>query len=122
MPAGGPWRRSLVEHFIFGFGLYDQALSIAPLHHLSLAFLELAELPSPHGPTTCDAPSNDRRGVLRPRLFARMLRPDAARCLCEIARAGEMAVHAGSIKRDHLQMLLSIPQSLSGSRAVQRKR
>src|SRR5215471_8454434 len=66
----------LVEHLIFGFGLYDQALSIAQLHHLSLAYLELAEQPSPHAPTTCDAPSNARRDVFRPRLFARM--PQAA--------------------------------------------
>ena len=30
-----------------------------------------------------------------------------------------MAVHAGSINRDHVHMLLSIPPSLSVSRAVQ---
>jgi len=30
-----------------------------------------------------------------------------------------MAIHAGSIDRDHVHMLLSIPPSLSASRAVQ---
>jgi len=30
-----------------------------------------------------------------------------------------MVVHAGSIKRDHVHMLLSIPSSLSVSRALQ---
>jgi REP element-mobilizing transposase RayT len=39
--------------------------------------------------------------------------------LCETARAHEMVVHAGSINRDHVHMLLSIPPSLSVSRAVQ---
>jgi len=39
--------------------------------------------------------------------------------LRETARAHEMAVHAGSINRDHVHMLLSIPPSLSVSRAVQ---
>jgi putative transposase len=37
----------------------------------------------------------------------------------ETARAHEMVVHAGSINRDHVHMLLSIPPSLSVSRAVQ---
>ena len=39
--------------------------------------------------------------------------------LGETARAHEMVVHAGSINRDHVHMLLSIPPSLSVSRAVQ---
>jgi putative transposase len=39
--------------------------------------------------------------------------------LRETARAHEMLVHAGSINRDHVHMLLSIPPSLSVSRAVQ---
>ncbi len=39
--------------------------------------------------------------------------------LRETARAHEMAVHAGSINRDHVPMLLSIPPSLSVWRAVQ---
>ena len=39
--------------------------------------------------------------------------------LRETARAHEMAVHAGSINRDHAYMLLSIAPSLSASRAVQ---
>ena len=39
--------------------------------------------------------------------------------LRETARAHEMVVHAGSINRDHVPMLLSIPPSLSVSRAVQ---
>ena len=38
--------------------------------------------------------------------------------LRETARAHEMVVHAGSINRDHVHMLLSIPPSLSVSRAV----
>ena len=37
----------------------------------------------------------------------------------ETARAHEMVIHAGSINRDHVHMLLSIPPSLSVSRAVQ---
>jgi putative transposase len=39
--------------------------------------------------------------------------------LRETARAHEMVVNAGSINRDHVHMLLSIPPSLSVSRAVQ---
>ena len=39
--------------------------------------------------------------------------------LRETARAHEMVVHAGSINRDHVHMLLSIPPSLSVSRAAQ---
>ena len=39
--------------------------------------------------------------------------------LRETARAHEMVVHAGSINRDHVHMLLSIPPNLSVSRAVQ---
>ena len=39
--------------------------------------------------------------------------------LRKTARAHEMAVRAGSINRDHVHMLLSIPSSLSVSRAVQ---
>ena len=39
--------------------------------------------------------------------------------LRETARAHEMVMHAGSINRDHVHMLLSIPPSLSVSRAVQ---
>jgi putative transposase len=38
--------------------------------------------------------------------------------LRETARAHEMVIHAGSINRDHVHMLLSIPPSLSVSRAV----
>src|SRR5215831_11955911 len=34
-------------------------------------------------------------------------------------RAHEMVVHAGSINRDHVHIFLSIPPSLSVSRAVQ---
>jgi putative transposase len=39
--------------------------------------------------------------------------------LRETARAFEMVVHAGSVNHDHVHMLLSIPPSLSVSRAVQ---
>ena len=39
--------------------------------------------------------------------------------LRETARAHEIVVHAGSINRDHVHLLLSIPPSLSVSRAVQ---
>ena len=39
--------------------------------------------------------------------------------LRETARAHEMVVHAGSINRDHVHMLISIPPNLSVSRAVQ---
>lgn len=39
--------------------------------------------------------------------------------LREAARAHEMVIHAGSINRDHVHMLLSIPPNLSVSRAVQ---
>jgi putative transposase len=39
--------------------------------------------------------------------------------LRETAQAHEMVVHAGSINRDHVHMLLSIPPGLSVSRAVQ---
>ena len=39
--------------------------------------------------------------------------------LRETARAHEMMIHAGSINRDHVHMLLSIPPNLSVSRAVQ---
>ena len=39
--------------------------------------------------------------------------------LRETTRAHAMVVHAGSINRDHVHMLLSIPPSLSVSRAVQ---
>lgn len=39
--------------------------------------------------------------------------------LRETARAHVMMIHAGSINRDHVHMLLSIPPSLSVSRAVQ---
>src|SRR5262249_12068897 len=37
----------------------------------------------------------------------------------ETARAHEMIIHAGSINREHVHLLLSIPPSLSVSRAVQ---
>ena len=37
----------------------------------------------------------------------------------ETARAHEMVIHAGSINRDHVHLLVSIPPSLSVSRAVQ---
>jgi putative transposase len=39
--------------------------------------------------------------------------------LRETARAHEMMIHAGAVNRDHVHMLLSIPPSLSVSRAVQ---
>jgi putative transposase len=39
--------------------------------------------------------------------------------LREIARAKEMQIYAGSINRDHVHMLISIPPQLSVSRAVQ---
>lgn len=39
--------------------------------------------------------------------------------LRETARPHEMAVHDGSINRDHVHMLMSIPPNLSVSRAVQ---
>ena len=39
--------------------------------------------------------------------------------LRETAQAHEMLIHAGSINRDHVHMLLSIPPHLSVSRAVQ---
>jgi putative transposase len=39
--------------------------------------------------------------------------------LRETARAHEMVIHAGAINRDHVHLLLSIPPSLSVSRAVQ---
>ena len=39
--------------------------------------------------------------------------------LREIAMAHEMHIHAGSINRDHVHMLISIPPNLSVSRAVQ---
>ena len=39
--------------------------------------------------------------------------------LRETAAAHEMVIHAGSVNRDHVHMLLSIPPSLSVSRAVQ---
>ncbi|HEY2231537.1 MAG TPA: transposase, partial [Xanthobacteraceae bacterium] len=39
--------------------------------------------------------------------------------LRETAIAHEMVVHAGSVNRDHVHMLVSIPPSLSVSRAVE---
>jgi putative transposase len=39
--------------------------------------------------------------------------------LREIARSKEMTIYAGSINRDHVHMLISIPPQLSVSRAVQ---
>jgi putative transposase len=39
--------------------------------------------------------------------------------LRETARAHEMVIDAGSINRDHVHMLVSIPPSMSVSRAVQ---
>ena len=39
--------------------------------------------------------------------------------LRETGRVHEMVVHAGSINRDHVPMLVSIPPNLSVSRAVQ---
>ncbi len=39
--------------------------------------------------------------------------------LREIAISKEMIIYAGSINRDHVQMLISIPPQLSVSRAVQ---
>jgi putative transposase len=39
--------------------------------------------------------------------------------LRETAQAHEMVIHAGSINRDHVHMLLSVPPHLSVSRAVQ---
>jgi putative transposase len=37
----------------------------------------------------------------------------------ETARGHEIVIHAGAVNRDHVHMLLSIPPSLSVSRAVQ---
>ncbi len=42
-----------------------------------------------------------------------------AESCCVRRRAHEMTVHAGSINRDHVHMLVSIPPNLSVSRAVQ---
>jgi len=39
--------------------------------------------------------------------------------LREIARSKEMMIHAGSINRDHVHLLISIPPNLSVSKAVQ---
>ena len=39
--------------------------------------------------------------------------------LREIAMSKEMVIHAGSINRDHVHMLISIPPNLSVSKAVQ---
>ena len=39
--------------------------------------------------------------------------------LREIALSQEMVIHAGSINRDHVHLLISIPPQLSVSRAVQ---
>ena len=39
--------------------------------------------------------------------------------LREIARNKEMQIYAGSMNRDHIHMLISIPPNLSVSRAVQ---
>jgi len=39
--------------------------------------------------------------------------------LREIARSKEMQIYTGSINRDHVHMLISIPPSLSVSRAMQ---
>ena len=39
--------------------------------------------------------------------------------LREIARSKEMTIYAGSINRDHVHMLISIPPQLSVSKAVQ---
>ena len=39
--------------------------------------------------------------------------------LREIARSKEMTIQAGSINRDHVHMLISIPPQISVSRAVQ---
>ena len=39
--------------------------------------------------------------------------------LREIARSKEITIYAGSINRDHVHMLISIPPQLSVSRAVQ---
>ena len=39
--------------------------------------------------------------------------------LREIAMSKDMQIHAGSINRDHVHMLISIPPQLSVSRAVQ---
>ena len=42
--------------------------------------------------------------------------------LREIALSQEMVIHAGSINRDHVHVLISIPPQLSVSRAVQFKK
>jgi putative transposase len=39
--------------------------------------------------------------------------------LRETARAHEMVIHAGSVNRDHVHLMVSIPPSLSVSHAVQ---
>src|SRR5277367_4503064 len=43
----------------------------------------------------------------------------ARELLREIARSHEMTIHAGSINRDHVHMLIGIPPHVSVSRAVQ---
>jgi len=39
--------------------------------------------------------------------------------LRDIARSKEMQIYAGSVNRDHVRMLISIPPNVSVSRAVQ---
>ena len=39
--------------------------------------------------------------------------------LREIAKSQEMQIHAGSVNRDHVHLLISIPPQISVSRAVQ---
>jgi putative transposase len=43
----------------------------------------------------------------------------ARELLREIARSHEMTIYAGSVNRDHVHLLISIPPQLSVSRAVQ---
>ena len=68
-------------------------------------------------------PSQPPKGVGFPDPLSGTLNPgSSSHCrelLRETARAHEMAVQAGSINSDHVHMLLSIPPSLSVSRAVQ---
>jgi len=45
--------------------------------------------------------------------------PRTRELIREIAISQEMVIHAGSVNRDHVHLLISIPPQLSVSRAVQ---
>jgi putative transposase len=55
-----------------------------------------------------------RRPVLRGEIG-----PRCRELIREIARTNEMHIYAGAVNRDHVHLLISIPPSLSVSRAVQ---